>query len=219
MDDGPVRISFHRSFTALAVALTVVACGCSPDGARSGRPATAASSAAEATPVATSAATDPARASRSAVPPLAPFRITSPAFADGAAIPSKFSCDGAGISPEVAWAGAPAGTKALALTVIDPDANGFVHWLAYDIPGASDGSLPEKVGTGSSAPPQGKNGRGARGYTGPCPPSGTHHYVFTLYALDGLLGLTGTPTRSEVEAAIKDHALGMAVLTGTYKRS
>ena len=93
------------------------------------------------------------------------------------------------------------------------------HWLVYDIPGASAGSLPENVGTGSGAPAQGKNGRGARGYTGPCPPSGTHHYVFTLHALDGPLALTGTPSRSELEAAIKGHSLGTAVLTGTYKRS
>lgn len=147
------------------------------------------------------------------------FTITSTAFADGAAIPSRYSCDGPGISPEIAWSGAPAGTQALTLTVIDPDAGGFVHWLAYDIPGASDGSLAEDVGTGSGAPPQGKNGRGARGYTGPCPPSGTHHYVFTLSALDAPLRLTGTPSRSELEAAIAGHVLATAVLTGTFKRS
>jgi hypothetical protein len=145
--------------------------------------------------------------------------ITSPAFAEGAAIPSRYSCDGAGVSPEIVWSGAPDGTQALALTVIDPDAGGFVHWLVYDIPGAADGSLPENVGTGSGAPPQGKNGRGARGYTGPCPPSGTHHYVFTLYALDRPLGSIGTPSRSELEDAIKGHSLATSVLTGTFKHS
>ena len=169
--------------------------------------------------VAPTAATTPAPASPSGAPPLAPFRITSPAFLDGGAIPSKFSCDGAGVSPEIGWSGAPDGTQGMALTVIDPDANGFVHWLAYWIPAASAGSLPENVGAGPGAPPQGKNGHGARGYTGPCPPSGTHHYVFTLYALDRPLELTGTPTRSELEAAIKGHALGTAVLTGTFKHS
>jgi Raf kinase inhibitor-like YbhB/YbcL family protein len=168
---------------------------------------------------ATSAATTPTSASSSQAPSPVAFTISSPAFSDGGAIPSKFSCDGAGVSPEIAWSGAPAGTKALALTVIDPDANGFVHWLVYDIPGAPAGSLPEDVGTGSGAPPQGKNGRGGRGYAGPCPPSGTHHYVFTLYALDRRLGLTGTPTRSELEAAINGHTLATAVLTGTFKHS
>ena len=145
------------------------------------------------------------------------FTITSPAFADGGAIPTKYSCDGAGISPEITWSGAPAGTRALALTVVDPDANGYVHWLVYDIPGAAAGSLAENIGTGPSAPPQGKNGRGTRGYAGPCPPSGRHHYIFTLTALDAPLGLTGTPSRSELEAAMKGHSLGTAALTGTYK--
>ena len=145
--------------------------------------------------------------------------LSSPAFADGAGIPTRFTCDGEGISPEVDWSGAPAATRALALTVIDPDAGGFVHWLVYDIPAASAGSLAENVGTGTGAPPQGANGRGKAGYTGPCPPSGTHHYVFTLYALDRALGLTGTPSYADIEAAIKGHVLAMAVLTGTYKRS
>jgi Raf kinase inhibitor-like YbhB/YbcL family protein len=152
-------------------------------------------------------------------PSSARFALSSPAFADGAAIPTRFSCDGEGISPEVDWSGAPAATQALALTVIDPDASGFVHWLVYDIPAASAGSLPENLGTGAGAPPQGANGRGKAGYTGPCPPSGTHHYVFTLYALDRALGLTGTPSRAAIEAGIKGHVLAMTVLTGTYKRS
>jgi hypothetical protein len=149
----------------------------------------------------------------------APFALSSPSFRDGGSIPTKFSCDGAGVSPEVAWAGAPTGTRALAFTVLDPDAGDFVHWLVFDVPGASSGSLPENVGTGSGAPPQGRNSRGDRGYTGPCPPSGRHHYVFTLYALDAPTGLTGTPSRSQIEAAIKGHVLAKTVLTGTYKRS
>ena len=123
------------------------------------------------------------------------------------------------MSPEVVWAGAPTGTHALALTVLDPDAGDFVHWLVFDIAGASSGSLPENVGTGAGAPPQGRNSRGDRGYTGPCPPSGRHHYVFTLYALDAPTGLTGTPSRSQLEAAIKGQLLAKTVLTGTYKRS
>jgi hypothetical protein len=147
------------------------------------------------------------------------FAVSSPAFADGAAIPTRFTCDSEGISPEVDWSGAPPATQALALTVIDPDAGGFVHWLVYDIPAASAGSLAENMGTAAGAPPQGANGRGDAGYTGPCPPSGTHNYVFTLYALDRTLGLSGTPSRADIEAAIKGHVLAMTVLTGTYKRS
>ncbi len=154
-----------------------------------------------------------------ASPSSGSLALSSPAFADGTPIPTRFTCDGEGISPEVDWTGAPAATKALALTVIDPDAGGFVHWIVYDIPAASAGSLAENVGTGAGAPPQGANGRGKAGYTGPCPPSGTHHYVFTLYALDRTLGLSGSPSDADIEAAIKGHVLAKTVLTGTYKRS
>jgi Raf kinase inhibitor-like YbhB/YbcL family protein len=202
------------------VPLLVAACSgsaTSPSGPTAGPSATPAPTSTTAADAATAAA--PSSPSPSQAPTPATFTVTSPAFAEGAAIPRKYSCDGAGISPELAWTGAPDGTQALALTVIDPDASGFVHWIAYDIPGSAAGSVPENLGTGSTAPPQGKNGRGARGYTGPCPPSGTHHYVFTLFALDTPLGLTGTPSLAQVQAAIKDHVLGMAALTGIYKRS
>ena len=151
-------------------------------------------------------------------PSSGPLVMSSPAFDDGAPIPTRFACDGAGISPEVDWSGAPATTETLALTVIDPDAGGFVHWLVFDIPASAD-SLAEDIGTGAGAPPQGANGRGKPGYTGPCPPSGTHHYVFTLYALDSALRLSGTPSSRDLEAAIKGHVLAKTMLTGTYKRS
>jgi Raf kinase inhibitor-like YbhB/YbcL family protein len=145
------------------------------------------------------------------------FELKSPAFDEGGAIPRRFTCDGEDVSPEIEWSGAPAGTKALALTVIDPDANDFVHWLAFDIPGAEAGSLPAAVRPGGP-PPQGTNGFGKRGYGGPCPPSGKHHYVFTLSALDHELGLTGAPRRADLERAMQGHVLATSTLTGTYQR-
>ena len=151
-------------------------------------------------------------------PSSGPLSLSSPAFADGAAIPTRFSCDGQGISPEVDWSGAPAATVALALTVIDPDAHGFVHWLVYDIPAGSAGSLAEDIGTGPGAPPQGANGRGKAGYTGPCPPSGTHHYVFTLYALDQMLAVPAGATRADVAKAMDGHIVGSNILLGLFER-
>jgi Raf kinase inhibitor-like protein, YbhB/YbcL family len=147
------------------------------------------------------------------------FTISTPAFADGAAIPSRFTCDGAGGSPEIDWSGAPTESQTLTLTVIDPDAGDFVHWLVFDIQATPSGSLAADLGTSSATPPQGLNSRGDRGYTGPCPPSGRHHYVFTLYALDKTLGLTGSPSRAELEATIQGHVLATAKMTGTYQRS
>lgn len=165
-----------------------------------------------------STAPSPSPTSTPSAPPAA-FTVSTPAFADGAAIPSRFTCDGAGGSPEIDWSGAPAGSQALALIVLDPDAGDFVHWLVFDIGATPSGSLKADLGTSSGAPLQGLNSRGDPGYTGPCPPSGRHHYVFTLYALNKTLGLTGSPSRADIETAIKSHVLATAKMTGTYQRS
>lgn len=147
-----------------------------------------------------------------------PFTLSSSAFAAGAAIPARFTCDGADASPPLAWAGAPAPTKSLVLIVRDPDARDFVHWVAYEIPGAASGTLPEAIARSAPSPKQGRNGFGQDGYGGPCPPSGTHHYVFKLWALDGALGFGDGRKAAEVEAAMKGHILATTELTGTYRR-
>jgi Raf kinase inhibitor-like YbhB/YbcL family protein len=145
-----------------------------------------------------------------------PFVLRSQAFEDGSAIPRRFTCDGDDVSPALEWSGVPAGSASLVLIVRDPDASDFIHWVAYDIPAEADG-LPAAVSGTAGASPEGRNDFGKRGWGGPCPP-GTHSYVFTLSALDGTLGLTGTPRAGEVDAAMTGHVLGQARLTGTYKR-
>jgi Raf kinase inhibitor-like YbhB/YbcL family protein len=148
---------------------------------------------------------------------MAAFTLTSPSFAEGGAIPTKHSCDGQSISPALNWQGAPVGTAAFALVVEDPDANGFVHWVAYNIVGTG-GNLPEGVSP-SGPPPQGRNGTGRTGYAGPCPPSGTHHYRFTLYALSQPVALAGAPSANELRAAVAAGVLlGQTTLVGTYTR-
>ncbi len=148
----------------------------------------------------------------------APFGLTSAAFKDGGSIPSAATCDGAGASPELAWSGAPLGTRSLALIVTDPDAGDFVHWLAFDLTGAPDGRLAAGVSATTDAPRQGRNDFGRRGYGGPCPPSGVHHYRFDLFALDRPLGIGGTPGIADVRAAMQGHVLAQTRLTGTYRR-
>jgi Raf kinase inhibitor-like YbhB/YbcL family protein len=147
-----------------------------------------------------------------------PFELTSPAFHAGAAIPRKFTCDGQDVSPPLAWSGAPDGTAALALVVDDPDARGFVHWVALDLDGATSGKLAEGASTASGAPHQGRNDFRRTGWGGPCPPSGTHRYRFTLYALDAATGLDGHPTSDELKAAIKGHVLNTTELLAKYTR-
>ena len=149
--------------------------------------------------------------------------LTSAVFQDGERIPSKYTCDGDGISPPLAWSGAPKGTKSIALILDDPDAprGVFTHWVIFNIP-ATDNSLHENVpavGTLSNGATQGSNSGGRIGYTSPCPPSGTHHYVFHLYALDMQLNLQAGATEQDLLAAITGHILAEAKLTGLYSRS
>jgi Raf kinase inhibitor-like YbhB/YbcL family protein len=152
---------------------------------------------------------------------MAGFTLTSPSFSEGGAIPEKHSCDGSDLSPALDWVGAPTGTAVFALIVDDPDANGFVHWVAFNIAGGSGGSgggLAEAIPP-SGPPEQGRNGFGRTGYGGPCPPSGTHHYRFTLFALSQPLALRATPSASDVRAALATGVLlGQATLTATYTR-
>jgi hypothetical protein len=112
------------------------------------------------------------------------------------------------------WSGVPAGTQSMALLMVDPDApvpGGFTHWVLVNIDPAA-GQLPEALPDGV----MGQNGAGKNAYAGPCPPSGNHHYVFTLYALRE--PLTGTVDRANIENLGKS-ALGAATLTGTYQKS
>jgi Raf kinase inhibitor-like YbhB/YbcL family protein len=154
-------------------------------------------------------------------PPSAPARIhlQSPAFAQGSAIPKRFTCDGADVSPPLRWSLAPRAARGLALLVEDPDAPGgtFVHWVVVGLP-ASARSLPE----GRLPPParSTKQSSGKKGYGGPCPPEGDspHSYVFSLYSLDRALRLGADTSPAEARDAIRKAATARGVLTGTYGR-
>ncbi len=150
------------------------------------------------------------------------FELTSPHFQDGDSIPSAFSCDGQDVSPELNWEGTPPDTASLALILDDPDAPGgtWDHWVVFNIPadrtGLSDGIEPrERLEDGSV---HGFNSWGQLGYGGPCPPDGTHRYMFQLYALDMMLDLPVGASKAELLQAIEGHILGEVVLMGTYTR-
>ena len=147
------------------------------------------------------------------------FTLTTTAFHANGVIPAKFTCDGRDVSPAMAWAGTPAGTKWLVLLVDDIDAGNFTHWIAYAIsPGTT--RLSEGAGAATSAQlAQGTNDFGRVGYGGPCPPSGKHRYVFTLYALAAPLGLDGSPDGATVRAGLaKADILGKASISASYSR-
>ena len=150
------------------------------------------------------------------------FSLSSAAFLEGERIPSRHTCDGQDVSPPLSWKDVPAGTGSFALIVHDPDAprGDWVHWVLFDLPpGFRD--LPEAFPAEERPAPGGVSGVtdfGRTGYGGPCPPSGTHRYVFAIYALDAPLDLPPRATRGQVEKAMGGHVLGEARLTGTYSR-
>jgi hypothetical protein len=153
------------------------------------------------------------------------FTLSSTAFGAGGAIPGRFTCKGADISPPLDWRDAPATTRSFALVVDDPDAPDpaapkrvWVHWVVYGIP-AETSALPE--GASPRALPagarEGQNDGGRVGYSGPCPPVGRHRYIHTLYALDTVLGDLGPKaTKADLERAMAGHVLGRAELIGTF---
>jgi Raf kinase inhibitor-like YbhB/YbcL family protein len=142
--------------------------------------------------------------------------VTSTAFADNEPIPQEYSCDGAEVSPPLAWSGLPSDVAALALVVDDPDAPGgtFAHWVVANIDPAEQGVGEGEVPAGGL---QVGNSSGAASYAAPCPPSGTHHYRFTVYALNRALDVKADESLDNVFAAIDDASVGQGTLIGTYQ--
>lgn len=152
--------------------------------------------------------------------------IESPAFAVGGEIPTQFTCEGSDVSPPLAWRGVPDGAKSLALIVDDPDAPDpkaprtvWVHWVVYDLPSSASGLAEGAARLGLPAGTRaGLNDWKKPTYGGPCPPIGRHRYFFKLYALDAKLGDLGTPTKADVEKAMKGHIVAQAEIVGTYQK-
>lgn len=150
------------------------------------------------------------------------LELRSEAFDDGSEIPAEYTCDGENVSPALAWSGAPDATESFVLIMDDPDAPGgtFVHWIAYDLP-ASTTELSRDVPPETVLPPggvHGENSWGRLGYGGPCPPDGTHRYVFKLYALDTSLRLAPGAGKRAVLDAMEGHVVADARLVGEYTR-
>jgi len=151
------------------------------------------------------------------------IQITSSAFTDGAGIPSKYTCDGEDIPPQLAWTGIPDGTNNIALVVDDPDAprGTWVHWVLYEIPPDMQ-QLPEGISVPELATLRvnsGKNDFGDLGYGGPCPPRGkAHRYFFKLYALDTDLALGTGADKEDLLLAMDGHILAGGQLMGKYQR-
>lgn len=144
---------------------------------------------------------------------MAQLRLSSPAFEDGGTIPVEYTCRGADVSPPLAWTGVPPETAEIAVVVRDLDAGGFVHWVIAGLPptatGLAEGAVPPEA-------VQAVNGFGRPGWSGPCPPSGTHNYQFVLLALVGPSGLTPDQPGEQAATAIESAPVRMsAALSGS----
>ncbi len=160
--------------------------------------------------------------------PPAALSLSSPAFADMARLPERFTADGRGVSPPLIWGDPPSGTAMLALLVEDADAptpQPLVHAILWKLPPQA-GDLPEGAiaADGAGTPEGGDVGRNSylgEGWLPPDPPRGhgEHRYVFQLFALDSLVDIGGaTPGRGALVEAMAGHVLAAGVLTGTYSR-
>jgi hypothetical protein len=129
-------------------------------------------------------------------------------------IPDKYTCAGENINPPLNVTNIPENTKTLALIIDDPDAphGTFDHWVMWNIP------VKERIEENSIPGAEGKNGRGENKYMGPCPPAGTHHYHFTIYALDVKLELNLDTDKKALLNAMKDHILATSELIGLYEK-
>lgn len=145
------------------------------------------------------------------------MHITSTAFKPNSSIPQKYSCEGQGINPSLIISDVPGEAKSLALIVDDPDAPGgtFTHWVVWNIlPTTSEiqeGSVPEGAR-------QGKNSSGKNSFVAPCPPSGTHRYIFALFALNKILSNPEGDKKEDIMEAMTGSILEKAELSGTYQK-
>ena len=153
------------------------------------------------------------------------IKLTSNAFKEGDIIPSKYTCEGVNISPQLRWNDTAGNVKSFAVILEDPDAPGgdFIHWVIYNIPG-NIRELHEDITPFRNISDKillGTNSFGRIGYGGPCPPPGKlHRYFFRLYALNTVLHHIGSgATKAQLIKAMEGHIIGEGHLMGKYQRA
>jgi Raf kinase inhibitor-like YbhB/YbcL family protein len=147
------------------------------------------------------------------------MRISSPSFEPNGPIPALHTCKGRDVSPAVAWHDLPKEATTLAFILDDPDAPGgtWTHWTFWDLPAKVAGLAEGEPATGRGAT-EGTTSARRTGYHGPCPPSGTHRYVFTLYAVKGKVGLPATARVEDLRRALQGKALAQTDVMGTFSK-
>lgn len=140
--------------------------------------------------------------------------VTSTAFTQGEQIPEKYTCDGDDVNPPLVITNVPDETQTIALILEDPDAThpNFTHWVVWNI------TPHEPIEEDSVPGISGHNSFKKTGYGGPCPPSGSHRYFFSIYALDITLSLAPGSDKEALQEAMRGHILASGELMGRYGR-
>lgn len=146
----------------------------------------------------------------------AKLALTSTAFESGQPIPAVYTCNGANVNPPLSIENPPGNAKEFVLILHEPDAasGDWVHWTLWNIPVDTTSIAEHAIPVGSI---QGLTNFGIPGYGGPCPPnaSGTHRYIFELYALNDKLNLDEKTSRDGLVAAMNGKILARTQLVGT----
>ncbi len=142
------------------------------------------------------------------------LQVTSPSFKENELMPAKYTCEGINVSPPLDIKNIPAQTKSIAIIMDDPDAAGgtYDHWIVWNLEPAQ--AIAENIEAGIL----GRNGSGNTSYKGPCPPTGTHHYHFKVYALDMMLTLKEGSSKAELQTAMQEHIIANGDLVGLYQK-
>lgn len=163
------------------------------------------------------------------LPPVPSFTVTSGSCTHGGKLPRTHASDGANISPQLSWSGAPEGTRGYVVTCFDPDAptpSGYWHWTVLGIPDDVT-ELPENAGAAGGANlPDGAfhvvNDDGDKAFGGAAPPQGDrpHRYFFVVHALDtDDLGLDDSVTPTAASFNTTMHTLARAELVAHYQNA
>lgn len=146
------------------------------------------------------------------------MKLTSSAFKNGEAIPIVYSCDGENASPPLEISEIPAGASSLVLMIDDPDAPGgkFIHWLFWNLKPVEQEIKKNQKPEGAI---EGLNELGKHGFVSFCPPTGTHVYLFKVYALDIILPANPNLNKKQIRELMEGHILERVILRGYYERA
>lgn len=140
------------------------------------------------------------------------MQVTSFAFNNNDELPPRYKGK---VNPPLDISDVPEAAKSLALIVHDPDgvSGDYIHWTIWDISPTTSEILEGGAPLGAT---EGITSAGAPGYVGPKPPrgSGTHRYMYDLYALDQKLDLLPSVRTDDLLNIIARHTIAKATLIG-----